>query len=94
MLNLRNQYCGAKADIWACGITLYAMIYGRVPFFSSNFMHTFELIKTSEPKYENITLDGEEWKNEQALRDLLNSILEKDPEKRASIKSILAHPWL
>ena len=61
------MYCGAKADIWACGITLYAMIYGKYPFYSSNFMHTFELISTAELKCEVVRESGEEWKNSEIL---------------------------
>lgn len=45
MLTFKCSYDGIKADIWAAGITLYQMIYGVYPFYSSNFMEVFELIK-------------------------------------------------
>jgi serine/threonine protein kinase len=48
-----SYYDGIKADIWAIGVTLYLMVFNRYPFFSSNFMHLFELIKTQEVKFDD-----------------------------------------
>ena len=29
---LRCGYDGAKADVWACGVVLFALVAGRCPF--------------------------------------------------------------
>ncbi len=39
-----GEFWGKNADIWACGITLYSFIFGRVPFFGKNLWEIFEKI--------------------------------------------------
>ena len=43
------------------------MIFGKYPFYSSNFMHTFELIQTADVKFDVIKEEGMEWKNNPIL---------------------------
>ena len=42
------SYYGLKTDIWACGIILYAMLCGCVPFEDPNTRKLYEKIKTSD----------------------------------------------
>jgi hypothetical protein len=46
MIDVRQEYNGVKADIWAAGVTLYYMVYNKYPFYSDHFMHIFDIIKT------------------------------------------------
>lgn len=39
---------GQPADIWAMGITLYVMLFGRCPFFAKNPILLFRQIKEKE----------------------------------------------
>ena len=44
-----NQgYCGYSSDVWSCGIVLYALIYGTVPFKAGNISDLKIKIKESK----------------------------------------------
>jgi serine/threonine protein kinase len=86
-------YQSKDADIWACGITLYTLVYGHVPFMHSNLLDLYDMIQTMP-----LPLNGESEKvkvTDEKLLDLLTKMLEKDPSVRlTNIEEILSHPWL
>jgi 5'-AMP-activated protein kinase catalytic alpha subunit len=43
-----KPYHGLKTDLWSCGIILYAMVCGCVPFEDPNTKMLYEKIKTSD----------------------------------------------
>jgi len=58
-----KKYDCRKVDIWAMGITLYAMIVGRLPFQHENTLKLYKLIENSDfddikgvPSYVNLLL--------------------------------------
>ena len=69
---------GEKTDIWALGVTLFVMLTGHYP-----SGHSTDLIDLKN-KVLFADIDFNMIKNEDA-RDLLKIILEKNPEKRASL---------
>lgn len=73
-------------DIWSCGIVLYAMITGRLPFESPNFADLIHKIRTEEPEYPLIIPD--------TAVDLIKRMLMKDPKERITLKEIATHPWV
>jgi thiamine kinase-like enzyme len=77
---------GEMQDIWAFGITLYAMAFGRLPFFAVNYNDLSRLVMESEPD-----LPGNA---EPQLVDLLRRMLAKEQGHRPSLAQILAHPFL
>lgn len=90
-----EPYQGKPADIWAFGIILYLIIYGKLPFFEPNdenalkthFFHISQVISNNEIVYpDTIKISAE-------LRDLFNHILQRDPQKRYDSHQILSHPW-
>jgi len=40
----RKYYLGKPADIWACGVCLYYMLFGKYPFCSQDNKQLFKLI--------------------------------------------------
>jgi serine/threonine protein kinase len=46
-----SSYKGKKSDIWACGVTLYYMIYKFCPFESNVIPDLFKKIQNEEPTY-------------------------------------------
>ena len=80
------QYKGDKADIWSCGVILFAMLAGYLPFDGGDLKSTLNLVKIGE--YVMPTGLSDE------AQDLINRLLQLDPEKRITIPEILAHPLL
>jgi serine/threonine protein kinase len=80
-----NKYSGLKADIWSCGVILFAMVCGYLPFEDPDTAILYN--KILKCQYE-----VPYWINDN-IQDLLTKILNVDPIKRYTIADIRSHPW-
>ena len=81
---LAQPYKGIKTDIWSCGIILFAMCCGYLPFDDPNTTELYR--KIAEGNYElpdHIS---------RTLASLFRIILNVNPDKLAAINEIRQHP--
>lgn len=72
-------------DLWSCGVILFALICGYLPFEDPNTANLYKKILSGDfgiPKH--VSSDA---------KDLLRKVLNTDPTKRFNSKDIKAHPW-
>uniref|UniRef100_A0A453APA0 non-specific serine/threonine protein kinase n=1 Tax=Aegilops tauschii subsp. strangulata TaxID=200361 RepID=A0A453APA0_AEGTS len=81
----RKGYDGAKADIWSCGVILFVLLAGYLPFQDKNLMNMYKKIGKAEFKCPS-------WFSSD-IRRLLLRILDPNPSTRISIERIMEHPW-
>mmetsp|Transcript_9759 Transcript_9759/g.26015 ORF Transcript_9759/g.26015 Transcript_9759/m.26015 type:complete len:618 (+) Transcript_9759:661-2514(+) len=81
----RYGYKGDKIDVWDCGMILFALMAGYLPFNGEDDRAVFRQIVFGRVKFPQWFSDG--------ACDLLMHLLEKDPEKRWTLEQVRKHPW-
>ncbi|CAI5523665.1 unnamed protein product [Closterium sp. Naga37s-1] len=78
-------YGGPEVDVWSCGVILYALLCGSLPFDDENIPNLFKKIKGGIYALPHHLSAG--------ARDLIPRMLLVDPMKRITIPEIRHHPW-
>ncbi|XAR69995.1 Non-specific serine/threonine protein kinase [Bertholletia excelsa] len=81
----KKGYDGAKSDLWSCGVILYALLSGFLPFQGENVMNMYRKIFKGEYEFPP-------WISPDARR-LISKLLVPDPQRRITIPSIMRVPW-
>ncbi|KAJ2786634.1 hypothetical protein GGI15_001349 [Coemansia interrupta] len=88
-------------DIWAMGVTLYCLVFGRVPFRASNEFELFNIIPRRAIEFPLVLEASSESDVTRTLppldpdlQDLLTRLLDKDFRTRITIEQIKQHPWV
>jgi len=80
-----QRYHGSQVDIWSCGVILFALICGFLPFEDPNTANLYKKILAGEytiPRYVS-----------EDVRDLIKCLLETKPEQRYRVADIRKHRW-
>ncbi|KAI9701221.1 MAG: hypothetical protein M1836_001890 [Candelina mexicana] len=81
-----ERYQGDKADIWSCGVVLYALLCGILPFDGPDIKAILVLVKTCRYQMP-------EWLSREA-KDLISKMLRPKPSERINMDAIWKHPLL
>ncbi|TYH55635.1 hypothetical protein ES332_D09G248200v1 [Gossypium tomentosum] len=81
----KKGYDGAKVDVWSCGIVLYVLHAGYLPFNDPNLMVMYRRIYKGEFRFPKWTSPD--------LRRFLIRLLDTNPETRITVDEIITDPW-
>lgn len=85
MIEAKKKYEPLLVDIWSCGVILYAMLCGSLPFEDPETPKLYQKILSGQYKVHSYLSPD--------ARDMLAKILTVDPDKRYNIDQIRKHKW-
>ncbi|KOM33366.1 hypothetical protein LR48_Vigan01g292200 [Vigna angularis] len=78
-------YDGATSDTWSCGVLLYTILTGCLPFDDRNMVVLYQKIFKGDVRIPKWLSAG--------AQDLIKRILDPNPEKRITMAGIKEDPW-
>lgn len=87
-----DGYDATMSDIWACGIVLFVLLSGQIPWQEPNYKHDEEYTKYVD--FDGRILDTPWNQFSQTVRPLLRSIIKPDVGRRFTMDQIRLHPWV
>ncbi|XP_055065119.1 serine/threonine-protein kinase BRSK2 isoform X4 [Misgurnus anguillicaudatus] len=80
-----EKYDGRKADVWSCGVILFALLVGALPFDDDNLRNLLEKVKLGVFHMPHFIPPD--------CQNLLRGMIEVDATKRFTLEQIQKHTW-
>lgn len=85
MIEGKKSYAPMPVDMWSCGVILYAMVCGSLPFTDPDTSTLYKKILSGNYKFPNYL--------SASCKDLISNLLVLSPSKRWSIAEVKSHDW-
>lgn len=86
---LRNPY-DQKSDMWSCGVIIFLLLGGDLPFVARTQKELFRSIVLGKYEFEE-----ESWVHvSKEAKDLVRKLLVTNPSKRLTSREAMASPWM
>ncbi|XP_059390564.1 serine/threonine-protein kinase BRSK2 isoform X4 [Carassius carassius] len=80
-----EKYDGRRADVWSCGVILFALLVGALPFDDDNLRNLLEKVKLGVFHMPHFIPPD--------CQNLLRGMIEVDATKRLTLEQIQKHTW-
>nr|XP_033499667.1 serine/threonine-protein kinase BRSK2-like isoform X3 [Epinephelus lanceolatus] len=80
-----EKYDGRRADVWSCGVILFALLVGALPFDHDNLRQLLEKVKSGVFHMPHFIPPD--------CQALLKGMIEVSSDKRLTLEAIQKHPW-
>ncbi|XP_028321169.1 calcium/calmodulin-dependent protein kinase kinase 1b isoform X2 [Gouania willdenowi] len=83
-----QSFSGKAIDVWAMGVTLYCFLYGTCPFYDEYIVSLHNKIKNEPVDFPDMPWTSDD------VKELIERMLDKNPETRITIPEMKLHPWV